>query len=282
MHRSAINLRIGASLATVACESVGGLPMGLQLAGEPALDRLGVKRGMPVLVGESEIAIPAAGLIVAANRGVLWSPIMPDLPSLPAELRSLRVAVALRMASDGPSIGLGPLLSALAGRPLAPGSALAARVAPVLADLVESLGAGDAALAAHEAHPLVGLGPGATPSGDDLLVGLLAGLAATRHPEAAALASRIGRRAAGRTTALSEQFLADAGSLRFSERVQRTTTAVLVGGAHELRTVIGATLAWGASSGADLLAGLLVAIGIDRPGLAATLRSLAAPAEAAA
>ena len=282
VHRSAINLRLGTSLATVACESVGGLPMGLLLAGEPALDRLRVMRGMPVVLGESEITIPAASLAVDLQGAVTWSPAMPVLSSRSADLLRRRAASAVRLAADAPPIGLAPLLSAMAGKPVASGGALAARVGPAIANLLESVAAGDVARAADYAQPLVGLGPGATPSGDDLLVGLLAGMAAARHPHAAALASRIGRQAVGRTTALSEQFLVDAGRLRFSERVQRITTVVLVGDAGELRAAIEATLAWGASSGADLLAGLLIAIGMDRPELAATLRGLARPSEAAA
>ena len=43
--------------------------------------------------------------------------------------------------------------------------------------------------AVSAAYPLIGLGPGATPSGDDLLVGLAAGLAVTDHPLAGAFAA---------------------------------------------------------------------------------------------
>ncbi len=283
MHAAAINLRFGSALATIARESVGGLPMGIQLGGEPSLDQVGVARGMEVVLERSNLTIHDAGTVVALGVAASWSPAMPILPLLSADRRGHRIAATLRLAApDAPAVGLAPLLPALAGEPRAACGTLAERVSTTLAELLEQLAAGDTALAVERARPLIGLGPGATPSGDDLLVGLLAGLTAIRHPQAATLASGVAAQAAGRTTALSEQFLADAGRLHFSERAQRTTAAVLVGGPAELRSAVLSALAWGASSGADLLAGILIGIGADRPMLAHTLRGLAGRAEAAA
>jgi hypothetical protein len=283
VHAAAINLRFGSWLATVARESVGGLPMGIQLAGEPHLDRLGATSGMLVQLDRAHLVVPDAALTAALEGATSWSPAMPLLPLMSPDARACRAAAALQLAAPVvPRIGLAPLLPALAGQPQAARDTLAARIGPSLAELLESLAANDPVRAAAHARTLVGLGPGATPSGDDLLVGLLAGLAAICHPLAEALASRIAGHAQGRTTALSEQFLADAGHLRFSERAQRTTVAILTGGPEELGDAIEATLAWGASSGADLLAGILIGIGADLPTFASTLRGLASPAWAAA
>ena len=283
VHSAAINLRFGSSLATIARESVGGLPMGIQLVGEPSLDQVGVSRGMQVVLHGSNLTIHDAGTVVALGAAASWSPAMPIPPVLSADRRWRRIEATLRLAVPlAPAIGLAPLLPVLAGEPRAVRGTLAERVRMALVDVLELLAAGEMALAVERARPLIGLGPGATPSGDDLLVGLLAGLTAIRHPLAATLASGVAAQAAGRTTALSEQFLADAGRLRFSERAQRTTAAVLVGGPAELRSAVLSTLAWGASSGADLLAGILIGIGADLPMLARSLRGLPGQAEAAA
>ena len=141
---------------------------------------------------------------------------------------------------------------------------------------MEALDKGDAERAVAAAHPLIGLGPGATPSGDDLLVGLAAGLAATDHPMARSFAAGVARQAAGMTTSVAESYLFHAGRLEFSERVHVGGA----GGAHRpgarsWRAAVNAALAWGASSGADLMVGLLVGIEARRPhagGATASLR----------
>jgi hypothetical protein len=125
------------------------------------------------------------------------------------------------------------------------------------------------------AHPLVGLGPGATPSGDDLLVGLVAGLATTDHPMAGSFGAGIARLAAGMTTSLAESYLFHAGRLEFSERVHAAGLAILTGPEREMRAAVNGALAWGASSGTDLLVGLLVGMEAGAPRLAARLRACA-------
>ncbi len=276
VHAAAINIRFGSLLATIARESVGGLPMGILVSGEQRLDHLGAVRGMAARVHGSDLVVPDAGLLITLYGAATWSPVMPILPIEPIARRTGRTAAVLRLAvAIAPRAGLAPLLAVMAGDTAAARGTLAEQAGPVLAGVLGLLQREETALAAHRAQSLIGLGPGATPSGDDLLVGLLAGMAATRHPQASSLAWRVAIRAPGRTTALSEQFLADAGRLRFSERVHNIATAVLAGRPAELGAAIDATLAWGASSGADLLVGLLIGIDADRAALGRSLRDLA-------
>ena len=115
------------------------------------------------------------------------------------------------------------------------------------------------------ATALVGLGQGLTPSGDDLLVGCLAWLA--RRPEARAwrddLAEALRPRLAT-TTPVSRHYLIEALAGRFSEPMALLADALdapcpvlPVWKAVETALVIGA------SSGADGIAGLLVAARSD-------------------
>jgi len=113
---------------------------------------------------------------------------------------------------------------------------------------------------------LVGAGPGATPAGDDVIVGTLAGLAAVAGT---VLPTAEAQRAAGaiaeplsdlvhRTTAASRHDLAAACDGQFAERVQ-----VLTGGLADQDLVPAAwamALRWGASSGIDLTAGLVATV----------------------
>ena len=104
---------------------------------------------------------------------------------------------------------------------------------------------------------LVGAGPGSTPAGDDVVVGVLAGLHALGNLDAATtIAAALGP-LLGRTTTASRHYLLAAIDGRFAERVH-----LLVRGlADRRRALVGARSAqtWGATSGLDLLAGVVAA-----------------------
>ena len=140
------------------------------------------------------------------------------------------------------------------------------RLAPVLAHAARS--------GQHERDPhplnglllrLVGAGPGATPTGDDVLVGMLAGFHALAgsgaDPGAAPAAEAIAREVTPlvhRTAAASGQELRAAAEGRFCSRVQH-----LVAGACDPVLAARAAAAaahWGATSGIDLLHGLVAAL----------------------
>ena len=114
------------------------------------------------------------------------------------------------------------------------------------------------------------------------ITGLAAGLATTDHPVARSFAAGVARDAARITTSVAENYLYHAGRLEFSERVHAAALAVLTGPEQELRAAVNAALAWGASSGADLLVGMLVGIEAGEPQLAARLRACASEKNVAA
>jgi hypothetical protein len=200
---------------------------------------------------------------------------MAPIGGLTAAGRTEHADRALRLAAaDAPWVGLGPLLLGLVDPRQQVGS-LGRAAARSVGDVVGALGDSSAEAAIAAALPLIGLGPGATPSGDDLLVGLSAGLTATGHPLARPFASGVAGHAVGLTTSVAESYLFHAGRLEFSERVHRTALAILKGPVAELPGAVAAALAWGASSGADLLVGLLVGIEAADDGLAQRLHACA-------
>ena len=283
VHRSAINVRRGTRIVTIAHEAFGGLPNGLSVGTQLPLDRLGIRSGMAVYAHGSALSVPAASLLITISAAAGWSPTMPVWRVSPADRRWARAAIALKMAAPtAPRLGLGPLLGGLAGGAGAPTGELLRTACVAMADLIAALQAGPAEMAVRRAAPLVGLGPGATPSGDDLLVGLSAGLSATGHRLARPFARGVAFSATGRTTSLAESFLWHAGRGEFAERVQRTTAALLTGDAAAMQAGVHHALAWGASSGADLLVGLLIGIRADDPELPARLRAAGDGAAAAA
>jgi hypothetical protein len=136
-----------------------------------------------------------------------------------------------------------------------------------LAHVVTS-GIGDPAFAARG---LIGSGPGSTPAGDDVLIGLMAGLEVARG------AGLLDRAAGERTAALRAAVL---DSLSRTTRISRHDLRSAVHGVfcervHELVAALGRpthgltnrAATWGATSGLDLLHGVAAAarVALDPP-----------------
>ncbi len=111
---------------------------------------------------------------------------------------------------------------------------------------------------AGPAVALAGLGHGLTPAGDDFLCGAMA-WAWLAHPEPEAFCQPLVRAAAPRTTALSAAWLRTAAAGEFSAPWHRLLGALANEQGHpaEIEAAVREALAHGATSGADILAGLL-------------------------
>lgn len=108
---------------------------------------------------------------------------------------------------------------------------------------------------------LVGAGRGLTPSGDDALCGVLLALRAVGAPRAARdRLARVVLGAADRTTGLSAGLLRDAADGYAVVPVARLVTALVAVPADDVDEALSRVLEIGASSGADLVAGLLGAL----------------------
>lgn len=146
---------------------------------------------------------------------------------------------------------LARLRETLAASPARPGLPVPHR----LADACRMAGL---AAAAYAADQLVGLGPGLTPSGDDLLAGTLAALRLLGGDAAftTALADHVSTVGARRTTALSATLLRLAGRGEVAAEVGQVIRAL--NGQGSLDEAAGRLYAIGHCSGADLAQGLLI------------------------
>jgi hypothetical protein len=203
--------------------------------------------GAPAEVGGGRIVVGD----LAVSAAAWWNP-RPKLPSLrpallPEGVRQLRNTL----------YGEGVPHSAftLPGLPTGPGGPLAAlRGAVRRADLEAAL---------RTATRLIGLGPGLTPAGDDVMAGTVAGLVLLGHPAAERFAAGVYSLAAGRTTELSRALLRHAAC----GRVSGEYAAVLHGlvGERPLAPAVAALLATGSTSGRAMALGLCTAIDlVDR------------------
>jgi len=129
--------------------------------------------------------------------------------------------------------------------------------------LLLALHLGDTLSVPVYAKSLAGLGPGATPAGDDLLLGLMAGLRAwPRFLKAERLSvddacAAIAGAAEERTHALSAAHLRAAQVGQMGVRWHRLAFALAQGDEPAIRQAADTLLAVGATSGADALAGFL-------------------------
>ncbi|SNR78519.1 DUF2877 domain-containing protein [Blastococcus mobilis] len=238
----------GGDVVGVLTNDAARLPLGCVLF-RPSNGRplVGVPAGAPAEVGGGRIVVGD----LAVSAAAWWNP-RPKLPSLrpallPEGVRQLRNAL----------YGEGVPHSAftLPGLPVGPGGPLAAlRGAVRRADL-------DAAL--RTATRLVGLGPGLTPAGDDVMAGTVAGLVLLGHPSAERFAAGVYALAAGRTTELSRALLRHAACGRVSGEYAAVLHALV--GERPLAPAMAGLLATGATSGRAMALGLCTAIDlVDR------------------
>jgi hypothetical protein len=238
----------GGDVVGVLTSDAARLPLGCALF-RPSNGRplVAVPAGAPAEVGGGRIVVGD----LAVSAAAWWNP-RPKLPSLrpallPEGVRQLRNSL----------YGEGVPHSAftLPGLPVGPGGPLAAlRGAVRRADL-------DAAL--RTATRLIGLGPGLTPAGDDVMAGTIAGLVLLGHPAAERFAAGVYALAAGRTTELSRALLRHAACGRVSGEYAAVLHALV--GERPLAPAVAGLLSTGATSGRAMALGLCTAIDlVDR------------------
>lgn len=120
----------------------------------------------------------------------------------------------------------------------------------------------DAPAVAQAAHSLVGLGPGLSPAGDDVLCGFMLGrrLAGRGSGDADAAIARVALGASGVTSDVSAVQLELAARGRFGEALLHVASALGSGRARILSAAVARCLAEGSTSGADGLLGLVAGV----------------------
>lgn len=240
-------------MVTVARVEVGNLPNGILIPPGPAPLPGLARAGQPVWLAGGRLRLEGGEIDLRGARP--WDGSLDALrsPGWDAGWWD-RWLVAWRLLRDGVSGGAArdssPLFGASAGR---------------VGRLVSALGRRDLGGALAAAEGLVGLGPGLTPSGDDLLVGLLIGMQC-RPPGAggrgfvAAWGAGLLAVADG-TTDVSRVYLAWAARGRATQRLRDVAEAIVRPRAgDELARAVDAALNVGATSGADGLLGLLLGL----------------------
>ena len=207
----------------------------------------GVAVGMPVMKHGSRIEIGSRVHLSLDSVRTYRSP-TPPVPPLAPEGVSLARQLLTRCGKAGGLVRL-------------PGGS------DLLADLQRALTAQDASSGLAICQQIMGLGPGLTPSGDDVLVGCLKGLwlrTGTEEPLHSML--DLWRRALlpilhERTTVVGAAFIRHALHGQFAEVLDRAAAALSVPTAPEVvAAAMARLLAQGATSGTDTALGLLLSL----------------------
>jgi hypothetical protein len=222
-----------------------------------------VAPGTPARLSSTDIRL-ARGAVFSLAGARDWRPPLPPEWYL-ADLRCGLAALARAAARRAPPDGLGRLIPALVvgGRRAAaddtdsPLLRRAAAGASALAGwLVRDVGPPPPA----QASVLIGLGPGLTPSGDDLIAGVLIALRALLRADTAELlgAWALGL-AATRTGTISSAHLAAAAVGEGPEPLHRALATICAGDEAGLERAVDAVAGIGHCSGWDALAGVALA-----------------------
>src|SRR2546429_640144 len=196
----------------------------------------------------------AGGIEIELAGAIVWDAALPPWPGEHiSRLRDNLVTLRGVLEVEAPEGGL-----ARAATGHVATTALETRAAPALRDLARGLQHPDALLVGHAASTLAGLGPGLTPSGDDVLVGCLLTLAlyadtADRMRHAIVSGVR------NRTTRISMAYLEAAARGEASEAWHRLVDAVAENDPDRIAAAARGVMAFGETSGSDMLAGFVLA-----------------------
>ncbi len=258
VYRKTINLSFDGTLVALQAAGSPLSPISLitSLTGQEMSD-LPVSAGQPVSLTADTIHLPETAFCLDAAETV-ETMLMPvsesDLPSLTAQICSI-----LKHSAKG---GFRNILFP-SDKPTQLGEQLVLAAAENHMNLCsQKIRLFHYTTAAHSLSSIIGLGIGLTPSGDDFLCGVLAGLIlrdCTDHPFSTALQEQITQKLPD-TNDISRTFLQCALQGQFSEAVCSLRHA------SDAAQLSAAFSAVGHSSGMDTLCGILYALTLSLPG----------------
>jgi len=261
-------------MVSIVREEVGSGPINIvtDLPRGRSMAELGVKKNAEVLRKDGEILIGGKAVLVSIQHAKLYRTEM-HFPTKPRSISEIRanVAVVARTATRrGHHQGLGGLIPFLVPsgmdktkRP-AELNSFSRLALPRVRSLLGKIREGRISELGTEVQNLVGLGPGLTPSGDDMLSGLMVSLALIAHnlkgdtERVRRVNGEIALSARKRTTMLSEEYLSHAARGETNEHFQQLIKKMLTALPNEAKRSAELVLNVGETSGTDTVLGILL------------------------
>jgi hypothetical protein len=270
VFRSAVNLRLdkGHRLLTLVASNEADLPQGIRVD-TPADFSFEICRAGELVACRDDIL--RVGPLTIELRGTRrWKY---DLPSLHADLTDPSAATAWRCAWDALNKRQIQLNAEIIAEDLFRSDGTIRTGVPrtagkAMRGLVDATRRDDLLTAASSVRSLIGLGAGLTPSGDDLLVGYLAGLwcAVLDNSDLAQFVANLGKavvRLSRRTTDISRAYLYHAARGQVSSRLADLAEAICRGeNSERLLTIAESAMRVGHTSGMDAVTGMLIGLAV--------------------
>lgn len=272
VFQRAVNLTLNGrplTMLTLLSEELPRMPNSIRIPAQTMHELVRIlEPGMLVWIENQGLSIPACHCQIRLPDAPPWEP-RPELAAFRwnLELIEQRADLVARYFSEQSQLeGLAPLV-----RPLLLGQSIAmtpllSKALPPLRLLLHASQQLDMAGIEDATRSLAGLGPGLTPSGDDVLAGFAA-IMALSSPYASSdaqlhrsIAERIAANACPRTTTLSAALLAHAARGEVAEPVKDWLLALLSVSLTSALCATDRVLSIGSASGGDLLLGLLLGL----------------------
>jgi hypothetical protein len=266
--QSVANLRLlnDCPLITLLAASDFDLPQGIRLDSPKEFSFKALSLGEKAFCRAGVLRFEAFPTTIDLRPARLW---VSDLPSVHADMNCTEAALAWNtvwqalnrwQTASGAEIVAEELISGTSS------NLIGRRASILVREIIAATRQYDAPLAAESCNKLIGLGTGLTPSGDDLIVGYLAGLwSAVRdrkeHSNFLNALEKTLRSAAGQTNEISQAYLVQAASGQVSSGLTRLIEAIAYGWESDrlLEAAI-RVMRIGHSSGMDTVTGLLVGL----------------------
>jgi hypothetical protein len=243
---------------SLAENSIGDGPFSLVLEEGPFPESIKIESNL--LVFENGLWLD--DWLIDAENATLWAP-RPDWEGAlrnPGTLKSAVETIAELLSAEAKSESLAQLI-------LNPtyNSPLPARILQIAEQnipyLISGIEDGDTDAIRKSAKALAGIGPGLTPAGDDLLLGAMHGIWATRSENVALnLCQAIVNAAAPRTHALSGAWLMAGAAGEAAEPWHLLISAIGIQSTPAVKAAANRILPTGHTSGADALGGFLAVV----------------------
>jgi len=283
VFHSAVNLRLNnnGALLTLTTADQADLPQGIRLNTPPDFSFETLRPNEPASCRDGHLRLPS--LTIDLRPASLWTCNLPALrtdltnPKVNAAWQTVWRALNARQIQTNADIVAEHLLNDAQETALRR-SPLARIAAAALRELSASASQLHPTAAAPALNALIGLGAGLTPSGDDLLVGFLAGLWCTvmSDRERLTFVSALGETVialAPRTNDISRTYLIHAARGKISSRLKDLAESLSRGEeAPRLLPIAEAAMQVGHTSGMDAVTGLLIAM---KTGINAQIRLFA-------
>jgi hypothetical protein len=237
-------------------------PLTINIAG--SLERLrDLEIGASAQFSDSRLIFPLIELSLSLPADAVWHCPLPPSAACPRMeqwqiLRAIAGGVLAQQCGDG----LAAVLPKLPDLPDAsPHSVGPSALLDQLIMLRRAVQAGDSQTAIAGLIRLLGQGRGLTPSGDDVVIGLLLVLARSRRLTSVTdgVAASIVNEASQRTTAISANLIECAADGQGDERLITVVDGIATGSAS-IDECVDCVLDWGSSSGLDALVGMAIAV----------------------